>query len=343
MMIAVAMLLQLSSCLKNEVDVDVKLPSSITDAYRLLYYASDQSKGWYIDAAIAVEKGLGSTKVYTKSPTIVTIMHNGNEMEAGFYAERGDKIVISGENADPFTWRIKGNKITEEWSDWRIENKSVLQGRDPDKINDVVKRYVSGHKDKPLSTILLLLYYNRDINDAGFRKLWESLEGDAASPALIKLIGRSDMLESKPIDIVSVKDLIIKTRDTGVDTLRIGKNPLLLMFTRNTDPGHDQDIRELKRIRGIEPDSAKFRIGELSFDLDSVGWANRQRVDSLTGIVRGWMPRGETDSIVNRLGVERTPYIIIFDKKGKTLYRGSDISKGLKEYEKLLKKDIKKN
>ncbi len=342
-MIAVASMLQLSSCLKNEVDVEVKLSSSITDAYRLRYYASDQTKGWYVDGAIPVDKGVGNTKVYTKSPTIVTIMHGSNEMEAGFYAERGDKIVISGNNADPYSWRIKGNKITEAWSDWRIENKSILQEKDAEKINKAVKAYVAKHNDNPLSTILLLLYYNRSINDDEFRKLWDTLEGDAASPALIKLIGRSDILESKPIDIEPVKTLIVKTRDTGVDTLLIGKSPLLLMFTRNSDSGHNDDMLALRRVREIDKDSTKFMMGELSFDLDSVSWANRLPLDSLSGVLRGWIPRGETDSVVGRLGVERTPFIIIFDKKGKVLYRGSDVPKGLGEYEKLLKKNVTKS
>lgn len=338
-LLAMAMCLMLifSACVKNELTVHMKLAESVTDAYQLRYYASDSKKGWYIETSIPVERGVGQGKCYTKNPTIVSIVHGGSGVDAAFYAERGDKIEISGDSGDPYTWKITGNKITEAWSEWRLANKDILRANEAEKINAAVKGYVTKNPNNPLSTILMLLYFDRRLDEKGFSKLWDSLKDDALNPALIKLIGRSDMLEARPIETDKVKELVVTTKENGADTFRIGKKPLLLLFSRYDDNGYSDMVEKIRELREINKDSANFVIGEVSFDLDSIAWVNRQYQDSLAGVVRGWLPRGETDSVIMRFGVQRTPYVLVFDKKGKEVFRGGDVEGGFAEYKKLLK------
>lgn len=326
-----------SACVKNELTVTLKLDPSVTDAYQFRYYASDSKKGWFMESSITVEGGVGKGKCYTKNPTIVTISHGVSGIEAGFYAERGDKIVISGNNSDPYSWKITGNKTTEAWSEWRLANKEILKGNESAKINAAVSTYVTKNPDKTLSTILLLLYYDRRFDEKGFDKLWGTLKGDALNPSLIKLIGRNDMLDARPLETEKVKELVVATKENGADTLRIGKKPLLLLFSRYDEEGYDDMIQEIRKLREVNKDSANYVMGEISFNLDSISWANRQYQDSLTGVVRGWLPRGESDSVMMRLGVQRTPYMLIYDKTGKEVYRSGDVNGGLNVYKKLLK------
>lgn len=332
---ATVALLQLTSCLKNEVKISVELPKDSTDAYRLLYYASDPKKGWYAETVIPIQKGKGEAICYTRNPTIVYVMHIGNVPEAAFYAERGDKIKITGSDGNPFSWDISGNRMNKEWSEWRLKNKTILSDRDGEKINKAVAGYVEKNTNKPLSTILLLIYYNRRIDDAGFLKLWKKLKGDALKPEWIQLAGRNDMSGGNAEDRLKVSQLILHTAGTGADTLSIGGKPLLLYFWRQDDSGRDENMTLLRQLRKDAPDSLKNIISDISFEMDSLSWRNSLSRDSLQGVVRGWIPTGETDSVVMRLGVVRTPFVLIYDKKGREVYRGDDMSKASGFYKKI--------
>lgn len=335
LVIAVVALLQLTSCLKNEVKVSVELPKDSTDAYRLLYYASDPKKGWYAETVIPIQKGKGEAVCYTRNPTIVFVMHTGNVPEAAFYAERGDRIKITGTDGNPLSWDIGGNKINKEWSGWRIKNKDILSARDSGKINKAVAGYVENNTDKPLSAILLLIYYNRRIDEAGFLKLWKKLKGDALKPEWAQIVGRCDMPEGVPEERLKVSQLILHTAGTGADTIGIGNNPVLLYFWRAEDQEREENMALLRQLRKDIPDSAKNLIGDISFEMDSLSWRNGLSRDSLQGVVRGWMPVGEADSVVMRLGVTRTPYVLVYDKKGREVYRGDDVSKASGLYKKI--------
>lgn len=318
-----------ASCIKNEVAVTAKLPENVNDAYRLLYYASDPKQGWYTETVIAIEKGVGEATLLTRNPTIVLVMHGGSVPEAGFYAERGDKIKIAGKEPSPFGWKISGNKINEEWSRWRIDNMAVLKDNGSGKVNEAVGKYVEKNPENPVSTILLLLYFDRRADDKQFRKLWGMLKNEALSPALIRLLGRTDMMEDAPVALEKIDKVVVSSRGNGVDTLVIGGKPTLLYFWREDDADREDNIGKLKELRKTYKDSLQAIIADISFDYDSISWDRKVSRDSLAGTVRGWLPTGETDSVVRRLGVERTPFVIVFDKKGKNLYRGDEMGRGI--------------
>lgn len=336
LMFAAAMMsLLLVSCVKNELKVSLELPKDITDAYRLLYYASDSKKGWYTETVVTVQQGKGETLCYTKNPTIVYVMYSGNMPEAAFYAERGGKIRITGETGDPYAWKIEGNKINEEWSEWRIANKEALKGRDSQKINKAVAGFVNANSDKALSAILLLTYYDRRSDDKGFRVLWNKLKGDALKPEWVQLAGCADMPGGMPAERLKVGELILHTAGNGADTLKIGGKPMILYFWRSDDSDKAESMNELRNLRKLVPDSSRYLISDISFEMDSLSWRYGLSGDSLKGVVRGWLPIGEADSVVMRMGVNRTPYVLVYDKKGQEVYRGDDLSKASAMYRKL--------
>ena len=148
-------LIALGGCVKNEVKVDFQLPKNVNDAYKMIYYASDPAKGWFVETVAAVQQGKVQMICATRNPTIVFIMESGSVPRAAFYAERGDKIKISGDSSDPFSWQISGNKLTEEWSQWRLDSRSSLASGDPKKINKAVGDYVKKNPvDSPPADIL---------------------------------------------------------------------------------------------------------------------------------------------------------------------------------------------
>lgn len=317
-------LVALGGCVKNEIKVDFRLPSNVNDAYKMTYYASDPVKGWFVETVAAVQQGKVQMICATHNPTIVFILESGSMPRAAFYAERGDKIKITGDSSDPFSWRISGNKLTEEWSQWRLDNRTSLASRDPAKINKAVGDYVKKNPDKPLSTILLLVYYDRRADEVGFHKLWNLLTGKALEPKWMQLVSRSDMLRDAPVFSEKLSSIILHTYDNGVDTLLTGKKPMLLYFWRESDVKRNEGIGILKDLVKEFPDSGARMIADVCFDPDSIGWQSAVRRDSLKKVVRGWNFRGETDSVMMRAGVARTPWFIVFDSKGKEKYAGDN-------------------
>ncbi len=324
-------------CIKNEVKVDFQLPENVNDAYKLTYYASDQEKGWFVETVAAVQRGKVEVVLATKLPTIVYIMESGSMPRAAFYAERGDKIEISGDSNDPLSWNISGNDLTEEWSKWRVANRTALASGEYPKINKAVGEYVKSNPGNPLSTILLLVYYDRRSDDSGFLKLWKLLKEKALEPKWMQLVSRSDIIRESPLSPQKIGSLILHTYGNGVDTLMMGNKPVLMFFWRGNDDKRKEGIDMIKGLVKAFPDSASRIIADISFDPDSIGWQSAVRKDSLSKVVRGWNFHGETDSLMIRSGVERTPWFIVFDSKGKEVYAGDDHEKADKKFRNLLK------
>lgn len=333
-----SLLLFLSGCVKNEVKVEFQLPQSVNEAYRLVYYASDPVKGWYMEMVAVLQKGKGELTLPTRYPAIVFIMHGGGYPVAAFYAERGDKIKITGDGANPVEWKISGNKLTDSWTEWRLANRGAFASGDPEKINRAVSEYVSKNPENPLAAIFLAIYYDRNVAEPGFKTAWNKLNGDALQPKWIELVGRNDMVEGNPLFTDKADRIVFNSLGTGADTLEPAKTPAILYFWRKDDRKRSEAIDMLKTLSKDLPDSASRFIADICFELDSLYWRSSTRTDSLRHTVRAWNPMGEVDSVFSRLGVSQTPMFIVFDKKGTLKYRGDDIEKAEKAFRERMKK-----
>lgn len=318
------MLILAGACKRNEVKVTFQLPATVTDAFRMIYYASDPVKGWYIEKVGAVQGGKGEAVLPTRYPTVVFFPGSGMLPRCAFYAERGDNIKITGDSNDPWSWSVKGNKITDAWTDWRLANVKALKAGDTKAINAAVARFVAENPDKPLSAILLLVYYDRKADEAGFRKVWDKLKDEALQPKWLELVARTDLLDNMPVSKQPVDKLIVASIGNGADTLRFKGKPLMIYFWRDDDEGRSENIERFRKTAAAFGDSSARIMADISFDPDSSGWAYRIRRDTVKKAVRGWIFKGEADSVVSRLKVPGTPWFVVGDKKGKLLYEGAD-------------------
>lgn len=334
----ISILLLLPGCLKNEVDVEFEIQGVALSTCQLQYYASDSRQGWFVETAATIQNGKGAVKLITRNPTIVYVTVSAEFPEAAFYAERGDKITVQGSSPSPFEWKIGGNSINEEWTAWRLENKNILMNREPMALNAAVAKYVKKNADNPLATIILLLYYNRNEDETGFQKLFASLEGDARDAEWVNLVSGADMVNGDFPEAEGVKNLVIGSAGNGVDTVVMGTKPVMLFFWRGSDNTRSEGIEALRRLANDFPDSASRVLADICFDPDSVAWRFPMQGDSLRKVIRGWNPIGECDSVISRLRVMRTPYIIVYDRKGKESYRGSDFPKGEESFRKVMNK-----
>ncbi len=332
---ALLLIFAMSSCVKNEFVVKFDLPSSVNGTYTLLYYASDPKKGWYMENVAMVNGGKEEVKGITRNPAIVYVFNGRHTPAVAFYVERGDEITIKGKSDDPFSWNISGNDLTDKWSEWRMANHEAFAERSYEKINSAVTAFVNKNPSNPLSTILLLEYYDRRADEAGFLKAWDKLKGKALEEKWMDLVARSDMITHSAMAGSEMIPLVVHSFGNGADTLKPGKQPGLLYFWRGSSDSRHDDIAQIRSLSKDYADSSSRIIADICFEPDSTNWRSHLRNDSLEGVIRGWFPRGEADENIRKLAVERTPYFIVYGEDGKIIYRGDESSKALSEFRKI--------
>lgn len=294
-----------------------------------------------METVVPVSGGKGSTTCAAVNPCIVYVLSSGNAPAIAFYAERGDKMEISSDSPDPLTWMVKGNELSEQWSQWRIDNLTALRSGDPKNINAAVAKYVKANSDSRLSVLLMLTSFDRRRDPSGFRKLWNSLSEDARDPALIEMAGRADVTSSKLPEVSSKFPSLVlaTTRSNGyADTLRtsVGKGSIIL-FWHNSMNNRTAEMLTLRSLDRDFPDTTKRLMADICLDYDSVAWRMPLPGDSLKHTIRGWLPRGEADSQLTGLGIGATPCWVVTDAKGKILYIGDDSESAGKKFRAIMK------
>lgn len=342
--ITVLLSVLISGCVKNQFTVEFSLDPQASQTYKTLYYASDSKKGWIVEGVLQVEQGKGKMVLPTRNPTIVYVFTGSNIPATFFYAERGDKVTISGKGVNPLDWDFSGNKINEGLSKWRKDNRGLLDNimmpsgnKTFEKLNSAVAKYVAANPDNPVSTILLLEYYDRRGDEEGFRKCWAKLKGDAAKGKWREVVSRNDMID-EPGKQELPKEIILNTVGTGCDTIKIGGVPVLLNFSKSSISNYRETAKKIRELSVESDDSSSRIIANILLEPDSIlRWQNA-RNDSLVNVVEGWAPLGLSDSQVKVLGISRLPQTLVIDSLGKVVYRGDDLKKAADEFKKLLKK-----
>lgn len=356
MLICIMAVCILAGCGKSQFKIRFEFPKDYQGNYLLTYYAWDSKKGFWVETTAPVQEGKAEIDAFTSRPTLVYISDASSPTNAiTVYAEKGDEITLSGDNPDMLTWSIKGNKVSERWSTWRNANREALRevrlGTDTssDKKEKAIAAYVEENPDDMLSTLLLLTEYDRRKNPEGFLKLWNSLGRKARDPQLTELAGAPDMLGVEfQVDADGrlalarekiLPEIVLRSKDNGTDTLRYSKTgATLLYFYTNNAPDRRSVGDSIKALSKEYPDSAKRIIADISLEPDSIAWVSNLRGDSLTKVIRGWMPRGVADRDMIRMGAVRSPWLIVADNKGSRIYSGQDLSEALRTFRKTMNK-----
>ena len=335
LLLAAVSALLCAGCSGNKFEVEFQLPESVNSTYRIVYYASDKRGGVTIESAVAVAKGVGKLEGITRLPVCVWIYEGSSKRpSAMFYAERGDKIRISGKDADPRGWLIEGNKESERISEWRLAPRSELTIVDGKKINAAVERQVKEHPEDIVSALIADTYYDERVAGADYARLMSRLQGDAASEEIRRLSGRLPTAVSAEKKLVD--KLIFQGLPTGSDTVRPAASKALLLLFRGSDSALDSEAADsIKSLRRQRPDTAAYRMVELVMAADSLLWRTYLRRDTLPGVLRARLALEHADPLALKLGIDMTPWIVVADRSRKIIYSGSDAAAAAKAWKKI--------
>lgn len=349
-LIFIALSLMAGGCLKNEFHVTFQLPEDVNSTYRLSYYASDSRGGLQIETAVAIASGKGEMIGMTRKPTLCTISTGLSDIPGAiFYAERGDKIVISGKDSDPLNWNIEGNKITKALTEWRLENadlireaRNVARGAEERearrKLNKAVEKYVEANPDSKASAFLLFSYFDAYTDPAGFKHLAHLVDESDVAEQVRYLLSRQDIDTSTPLVAdkpkLKLADMVLPNNSGSADSLRLASSsaPTIIYYWRRNDSEYYNLIDSLKLLAKWRPDTTSMVIADICLTSDSIQWVSEIRRDSLKHTLRSFMPAGMADPAAMSHGVGSTPWFIVSAGKGKAIYAGSDFSEAAKKF-----------
>lgn len=325
-----------TACVKNEFNLDFNLSKEVRENYDVTYYATDVKGGVTVQAVASVRDGICMLKGVTKRPTLVYLYTRKSSWPLVIYANRGEKIEISGEGTDPMKWNVEGNQINTEISEWRKSNFSFFQENNIDSVNFAVKEFVENNKENPVSLILLQCYYQRNVNEREYNELMGNLKGKAKDIKWLHLTARADNLYHRYFYPARLESLILRSDKDGADTLKINyRDPVMLLFWQNGYSDRTALMDSVKLLEKEYPDSIRL-IADVCLDVDSITWKASLKKDSLDKVKRFWAPAGFNDLSVIKFQVPDLPYFIVFNSQGEQGYRGENIEEALKAYRKLM-------
>lgn len=326
----------LTGCGKNEFSLEFTLQSENTDNYDVTYYATDKEGGFTVQAVASIREGKCLLTGLTRRPTMAYVYTRKYKYPLIIYVERGNEIKITGETGDPLEWTVAGNKINDDLTAWRTQHLSVLLSQNTDSVNAAVKNFVEQNPESPVSTILMLGYFNRTVDEGGYVDMMRTLKGEAKEKKWFELMGRSDLSDAPVKYPAKLKSMVMKSSgNSGQDTIIVdGENPVFLAFWQ---AGHNERkalIDSLKILEKELPDSVRI-IADICLDADSITWRNAIRRDSLHQ-KRLWAPLGLVDPLIGKLQVKDTPFFIVFDQEGNQSYRGKNLNDAISRYRTVL-------
>ena len=320
-------------CTKNEFTLDFSFPTDFSANYNVNYYASAKSGGVTVQAVASVQSGVCELKGATILPTLIYVYERRQKFPLVILAEKGSKIKITGESKNPLEWNVAGGEINEALSSWRLENKDVLIKGESEETNQAVSEFVKNNPADPVSTIILLNYFDRAIDEILYSRLFAYLRGEAKSDLWLSVCARTDQQTVEASYPARLHSLVLRGSDNEADTLRFCKNgPTLLFFWQNSTDGRKAIVDSVRTLLKETPDTLKRTIADVCLDPDSITWRGPLKKDSIDGMVRMWAPASLADRELIKLKVYSIPYYIVFDSLGYQSYRGANLEDAFKEF-----------
>lgn len=334
-------LLMLPSCAKKDFKIEFNLDKSVEANYRVNYLnpGAKGGGGEFMELIVPIAGGAYKLQCRADAPTIVTITPTAGGTPLIFYARPGDKIKLSGKDANPFLWTVSGNDVDEQWSRWRLENEAPLQHAGASTVNDLISKYVKAHKEDELSAILLITTYDRYADEAGFRKLWNLLPAELKSQKILSTLNRADLFETITKSTPTLpKTFQARYGDDSLVTVNMkDAKATLFWFRTGEEPGNRAQADSIRKFFRARAKAAgrSLRLATVSFDSDSSAMRRAAQYDSVPGQLKLWEPMAEAGAIAEKMSVHRYPYFIVADSLGREMYRGEDPAKALKALRKI--------
>ena len=332
LLISLSISLLLTSCSDGETfSVEGKVKDLGTQNMRVIYY----SNGVQL-LTVPVKNDKFEFKASITQASIVEFYTSNKMLLGRAYVKPGDDIECVFQKNSPRRAEIKGNDISERWCKFLYDNIETFSRGNIQKINALVAKYISTHKNDVLSTILLITEYVTPENGEEASKLLSTITAEARPQSLIEsfeaLLDRGNNIKAhEKISITSY----FSNSDSLITFAPHESSYSILAFS-NASARQEHNIPQSMRSLRDSYSENRLQIVDISFDTETLTWKKSIQPDSATW-QQGWLMGGASAHSIERLGITRLPFYIVADSTGKQIYRGSSIKNAEEEITNLLK------
>ena len=329
----------LSSCSEpTTFTVNGEIDGGGTQKMRAIYYADGAANLLGID----VSNGKFKVEGNLTEPSMIEFFSANKKLLGRGYVEPGDELKCKFYKDSPYKAEITGNEVSERWSKFLRDNANTFASNNPEKINNLVKKYINNNKSDILSTLLLLTEFSTPDNEMEAAKLLSLIDPEARPQSLIDSY---EALLDRYTNVKASENLAMISYYSSTDSLKTivpHSTSYSVVAFSNNETRNNGEIADTMRSLRDKYHPRRLQVVDISRDTDTLVWKKSIKGDSATW-QQGWVIGAVSAHSIDRLGITRLPFYIVADSTGKQLYRGNSISKATDEVNQVLKfKSIKK-
>ena len=267
------------------------------------------------------KKGRFTIVGHSAEPVLVNLLDRLGKPLVMLVAANGDHLKVSGDAGTEKNIKVKGNRLNEEWQLFRDEHKAFYDDANPGRLDAAIEKYVRGHPDDMLSTVLLLADYS-DFSDRD--KVTSMLNGihqkSRPKSLTMALEGNRGMRLSGHLPRLMTVNLMAS--GGGFEEIRLTNQTTLLHLWTNP-----QDNRQavISKLQGVGED---VHVIDILAESDTMRWHEAIAADP-AGWKHYWAPGGPLEQDIQLLGFTSVPWFAVIDSTGLVSYSGPSLDAAL--------------
>lgn len=266
--------------------------------------------------------------------TIVELFGASHNLIGRALVKNGQTVNCKLDIDNPYTAQLKGNKPSEQWSEWIRQNAGTLESGSRDGVNRLVADYVIDHRDNILSSALLLTEYYAPNNESQADSLFALISPSARPDRLVDdyriLLAYNNNAQIN----VKLRPFSLYSYGDSMEYYAPGKASYTLLYFASRDHRRDTIVKAVQPVYD-SVSRKRLKVLDVSLAVDTAAWRN-ERPDSLKW-TRVWTPGGVASQTFDQLDIPRVPYYIVADSTGTQVYRGTSVTTALDTLSRRLK------
>jgi hypothetical protein len=261
--------------------------------------------------------------------TMVQLFNFRNELITKVIMKNGDDLKLKGTLNHKYLIEMKGSEVNEDWNNFRRENHNFYSDENIESVNTKIEEYVAKNGNKIASLALILFDYNNLDNSTKAHELLNSLDEKAIPASLIKAYSDIKALTKATKDDSRIyHSLPFYNQNDSLTSFMPLRGKMSLLYFADKDDDRKPIIATLDTLfynyKNTPKGKTQLQIADIMLDNDTMVWKRTLRGED-TDWQHFWAVGGIMNPTINEMLITRTPYFIMLDSVGHTIYRGESI------------------
>lgn len=315
--VAILTLLVLASCSPDHSTLEFAFESGV-GTVKIEYYSVIDGEGKVNTVICPYNSGKGKIKLQTGDATVAFVSDDRGSIFCPVYIKGGSEIKISGPDNDLSSWKVEGDAVNEEITEWRLKHSEALGRTSVGLLNTEVAKYVESHPDRLSSAIILIVYYDRRQGTKEFRRLWSSLSEEVRNSEVLRSIDAEGKFEDESAVREKITKRLFYNSGDSVTEIDPRQHRVTIWYFRETTYHSDA----LRKSAALADSISGGHLVDVLATTDTIGW----RGNIVKGTTAVWAPGAEQNASVKQFVIPKMPYIVATDSLGTQIFRGTSVT-----------------